>query len=142
MAKAGIYCLQNKRNGKRYIGSSKNLKQRLLTHLHSLEEGIHPNRELQEAFSQDGLNLIILEYIDNKNKDLLLQREQVWINEFNTTDPMYGYNKINSQTTQWFNKNNIKCLTRPPLWYIIMEELSKLNKYTRAWWNIMKRYIK
>lgn len=139
MSKAGIYCLQNKRDGKRYIGSSKDLKQRLMTHLHSLEEGIHSNRELQQAFDQDGLEVLILEYIDSKDKNLLLQREQAWINEFSSTNPRYGYNKINSQTNPYFNKSNINCLTRPPIWYMILEELSKLNKYTRVWWNILKR---
>lgn len=112
-----------------------------MTHLRQLEEDIHSNRELQKAFNEDGLDLSILEYIDKKNKDLLLQREQAWINEFNSTDPAYGYNKINSQSDQYFNKNNINYLTRPPFWYIMMEELSKLNKHTRVAWNILKRCI-
>ena len=95
--RAGIYCIRNKINGKRYIGSSKHLANRLLEHISQLENHIHSNKALQEAFDMNALEFCIIEFIANPNdRELILECEQKWIDYYNSTNPKYGYNKVNS----------------------------------------------
>lgn len=140
---AGVYCLINKNNGKKYVGSSKHIKERLSTHLMQLENHIHSNKALQEAFDKDGLNFVILENIANsEDKDSILRCEQYWIDYYKTTNPKYGYNKVNSKVSAMpFKRKNVKNLTRPSIWYIIIDEIAKHNKYMRILWQIIKRSV-
>ena len=43
---SGIYCIINLKNGKRYIGSSKNVRQRLWSHRAELRHNKHENPHL------------------------------------------------------------------------------------------------
>lgn len=142
---AGIYCLTNVKNNKKYIGSSKHVRQRLTEHMFQLENHIHSNKELQQAFDTDGLTFCILEYVEDKeNKDLILSVEQKWINYYNSANPEYGYNKINSKVKQTqivFNRRNIKNLTKYPIWFIIIDEILKKSKIFKVIWKIIKRCI-
>ena len=47
-----IYCIYNKVNGKKYIGSTRNFKKRSETHLYRLRHGLHCNRYLQRSFNK------------------------------------------------------------------------------------------
>lgn len=51
---SGIYCIENKINNKTYIGSSKNLYQRLLKHFALLRHNKHENAHLQSAWNKYG----------------------------------------------------------------------------------------
>jgi group I intron endonuclease len=51
---AGIYAITNAINGKRYIGSSKDIKQRFADHKKDLNNNIHHNRKLQEDWNKYG----------------------------------------------------------------------------------------
>ena len=138
--KAGIYCLINKINGKRYIGSSKHIKERLLEHLTQLESRTHSNKELQEAFDTDGLDICIVEYIEDTNdRKAILDCEQKWINFYNSTNPEYGYNKINSLVLPQFyvprkTKNSFKAIR-------VMNELTRHNIFLRTIWRVIRTFI-
>ena len=138
--KAGIYCLINKINGKRYIGSSKHIKERLLEHLTQLESRTHSNKELQEAFDTDGLDICIVEYIEDANdRKAILDCEQKWINFYNSTNPEYGYNKINSLVLPQFyvprkTKNSFKAIR-------VMNELTRHNIFLRTIWRVIRTFI-
>jgi group I intron endonuclease len=54
--KSGIYQILNIVNGKRYIGSSSNLKKRLSSHSLSLSKNYHHNKHLQNAFLKYGID--------------------------------------------------------------------------------------
>ncbi len=45
---SGVYAIINQRNGKRYIGSSLNLKSRAYNHKQGIERGNHNNLEIRE----------------------------------------------------------------------------------------------
>lgn len=78
---SGIYSIENKINGKTYIGSSVNLKRRLNCHLVLLSTNRHPNQKLQRAWNKYGSkNFVVdvLEYLQ-PTKEILLAREQHWI---------------------------------------------------------------
>ena len=138
--KAGIYCLINKINGKRYIGSSKHIKERLLEHLTQLESRTHSNKELQEAFDTDGLDICIVEYIGDANdREAILDCEQKWINFYNSTNPEYGYNKINSLVLPQSyvprkTKNSFKAIK-------VMDELTRHNIFLRTIWRVIRAFI-
>lgn len=86
---SGIYCIENKNNHKTYIGSSKNLYQRLLKHFALLRHDRHENAHLQSAwnkYGEDNFEWFILEFCDIAN---LTEREQYCIDllggEYNIT---------------------------------------------------------
>lgn len=88
----GIYIITNVKNGHRYIGSSKDLYERLKHHKWELESNIHPNNYLQNAWNKyeiDNFEYGILEYC---NEDVRLERENFYIN---IILPEYNLNGVN-----------------------------------------------
>jgi len=86
--KIGIYFIFNLKNGKRYIGSSKNIYNRLHEHIHLLKNDKAHNIYLQNSwnkYGEDNFLFGILEYCDLEN---LLQREQFYIS---TLSPEYNF---------------------------------------------------
>ena len=84
---SGIYQIQSKRNGKIYIGSAVNLKERKCLHFWDLKNKKHTNGRLQNHYNKYGkvdLQFFILEFCE---KERLIEREQFYINalkpEFN-----------------------------------------------------------
>lgn len=87
---SGIYCIINIKNSKRYIGSSKNIRQRLWSHRSKLRKSKHDNAHLQSAWNKYGeqsFDYYILEVCDER---ILLKREQWYIN---TIKPEYNINQ-------------------------------------------------
>ena len=79
---SGIYCIENRINHKSYIGSSKNLYQRLLKHFALLRHNKHQNAHLQNAwnkYGEDNFEWSIIEICDNS---ILTEREQYCIDLF------------------------------------------------------------
>lgn len=79
---SGIYCIENRINHKSYIGSSKNLYQRLLKHFALLRHNKHQNAHLQNAwnkYGEDNFEWSIIEMCDNS---MLTEREQYCIDLF------------------------------------------------------------
>lgn len=59
----GIYCITNTIDGKRYIGSSKNTKQRKYKHFYYLKAGTHPNIHLQSSYNKYGKE--VFHFVEN-----------------------------------------------------------------------------
>lgn len=79
LKKSGIYCIINIKNNKRYIGSSKNIYQRLLKHRSLLRKNKHQNIKLQNSwnkYKENNFDYYILE-LCKKNK--LCKKEQFYI---------------------------------------------------------------
>lgn len=77
--KSGIYCIINIANQKRYVGSTKNLQQRLLKHRALLRHNKHENILLQNSwnkYKEQSFDYYILEFC---SEDSLTQREQYYI---------------------------------------------------------------
>lgn len=81
MMNSGIYKIQNKLNGKIYIGSSKNITKRIQRHKRILKSGDHHNVYLQRSYNKYGdiFEFYILEYVEDFT--LLLEKESLWIKE-------------------------------------------------------------
>ena len=87
---SGIYCIINLKNGNRYIGSSKNIRQRLWSHRAELRHNKHENSHLQAAWNKYGEQNFDYYVIEVCDKDKLLEREQEYIN---IMKPEYNINQ-------------------------------------------------
>ena len=80
-------------NGKIYVGSSINLRDRRKQHFTMLRCKRHPNRYLQNTFNNHGehnFEFKVFKLIENK-KDLI-EQEQCLMDKTKCTDRKYGYN--------------------------------------------------
>ena len=91
LRECGIYCIRNLINGKRYIGSSNNLRRRLIGHKHRLKKGNHVNRVLQSAWNKYGEAAFVFEILKLCDVSDCLHQEQEFVDRLNCIAPG-GYN--------------------------------------------------
>jgi group I intron endonuclease len=91
---SGIYEIRNKINGKVYIGSSKNIRQRWIDHKTELRQQIHNNQHLQFAVDKYGLENFEFKIIEttHSTKEERLTREQHYMDLYQSYDDRFGYN--------------------------------------------------
>jgi group I intron endonuclease len=124
--KSGIYCLINTNNQKKYVGSSKNIYQRLQKHRAYLRKNIHENAKLQNSWNKHGesnFQYFILEFCDEEH---LLEREQFYID---TLKPWYNITlevqrikmseesriKMSNSRKEGFTKGTVKLYQEKPI---------------------------
>lgn len=88
----GIYCWENIQNEKRYIGQSVNVKKRYYSHKYSLRRGDSSSVHLQSAWNKYGEDSFKFYILEECMKEELNKKEIYWINKFNSTDSIFGYN--------------------------------------------------
>lgn len=108
--KAGIYCFHNTVNGKRYIGSAKNLYLRLSEHISNRKS----NKALQNAFLKHGLdkfNFCVYEYFTYHSKVVshkaLMDLETSYI-EKHPFDMLYNFMKTATSLTGYKHTDEAK----------------------------------
>lgn len=84
---SGVYCIENTKNGKIYIGSSKNIYQRLHVHRVYLNNKTHQNIKLQNSWSKHSEDNFICYSLEHCEHNNLTIREQYWID---TLKPWYN----------------------------------------------------
>lgn len=80
---SGIYMILNSVNNKCYIGSSKNLMQRLMKHRSLLRKNKHDNILLQNTYNKYSEKVLIISILEFCSEDNLTSREQHYINILN-----------------------------------------------------------
>lgn len=90
--KVGVYKIENRENGKVYIGSSVEIERRFYKHKLMLDSDKHQNIHLQRAWNKYGKDKFDFLVLLNCEKDDLLLYEQRAINEFESYKSKKGYN--------------------------------------------------
>lgn len=80
---SGIYQITNQTNGKRYIGSATNLKNRWAVHLCALRKGRHYNEHLQRAFKKYGEDAFVFSVLEQVVVENLIVHEQRFLDGLN-----------------------------------------------------------
>lgn len=91
----GIYEIVNRVNGKRYVGSSVDIRARWMTHLRELRKGTHHAQHLQRSFNKYGEDSFEMNTLLECDRDDLIDYEQIEMDE--------GYDYNSSPTA----KNNL-----------------------------------
>jgi hypothetical protein len=89
----GIYKIENKVNGKVYVGQSIHIEQRWSEHKAELRGNYHHNAHLQSSwnkYGEDNFEFSIIEVFKKINK--LNEREIYWINYYDSYKNEFGYN--------------------------------------------------
>lgn len=89
-----VYVILNIRNGKYYIGSTRDLHKRWINHLNKLRNNKHHAIKLQRAFNKYGeesFQIRVLEVVDDTSK--LIEREQMYLDHTECYKKGYNTNK-------------------------------------------------
>lgn len=92
----GVYCIQNKVNGKRYIGSSSNISDRWKRHVSKLAKNNHHSVHLQRAWNKHGAKVFEFFIIEICEPSLLIATEQRYID---VMKPEYNISLTAGSTT-------------------------------------------
>lgn len=88
----GIYCIENIINGKKYIGQSVNVKDRLYGHKAKLKSGKHKNNHLQFAVNKYGIENFKFYIITECEVEQLDFMECYYISTYKSDNADFGYN--------------------------------------------------
>lgn len=103
----GIYKIENKINGKVYIGQSVDIERRWNEHKSRSLSKKHDkdyNMKIYKAIRKYGLNNFKLSIIEECSEDKLRDKEIYWINYYNSMDSNFGYNTANGYIPTHFRK--------------------------------------
>lgn len=107
--RCGIYAIKNIRNGKVYIGSAINLKDRFKQHKSYLFSGRHTNQKLLRAYNKAGEKELAFRIIEFCSIEDRLSVEQKWIDYYDCVEK--GYNiltKAGSNLGYKHSPDNVK----------------------------------
>jgi group I intron endonuclease len=133
-----IYKITNICNNKSYIGSTFDLKDRLIRHMHSLRKNKHHSIKLQNAYNKYGIENFYIEILKEVIEKDLHDVEVLYIEQFNSVKE--GYNQIlNSKEYKTFklskeNRENISKAKSKAVISIdlISKEKRKFNSISEA----------
>ena len=128
MKNSGIYKIENKLNGKMYVGLTNNIDRRWGEHRKNLRQGKHVNTHLQSAVDKYGIENFTFDIIEQCCVSDLVKRELYWIEYHNTNDNRFGYNI--ERKTPYPTSNAKKESTRE---YVKIYQIDKDNQIVKVW---------
>lgn len=137
----GVYKIENINNGKKYIGSSKDIEKRFYQHKQELKNKTHHSAKLQHAWSKaknkDIFLFDVVEIVDDINA--LKEREQYYIDLF---DAYYGgYNCSLKVDNPRYAKKNLDKKNKASMIPMLQNEFNALytpEKFYLRGWNSRK----
>lgn len=107
-----IYSITNLINNKKYIGSTKSLKNREYSHFRLLKKNEHHSFHLQASYNKYGKNNFKFDIIIECDKKNRTEMETYYINFYNSHNREFGYNIIEPNNAKFKcseqTKNNIR----------------------------------
>lgn len=104
---SGIYKITNILSNKIYIGSGIDINNRWAVHRYQLKNNKHVNIHLQNSYNAYGLDSFKFEIIEICEKEKFEEREQYWMDIYNSYDKNLGYNICNvARTTLGYKHSN------------------------------------
>lgn len=104
-----IVCIEN---NKIYIGSSINTYKRWHNHRYELNNNKHHSPYLQRAWNKYGENKFTFQIIEKNEKNLLVEKEQFWMDLYKSYDPKFGFNSNakaeGNHSRKWTAEQRIK----------------------------------
>nr|DAF80790.1 MAG TPA: intron associated endonuclease [Bacteriophage sp.] len=88
---SGIYCIENLLNNEKYVGKSNNIYKRWQDEKRALRKHYFHNVHMQRVWDKYGEDIFIFYIIEQCSEDILMDREQFWINKLDTY--YHGYNQ-------------------------------------------------
>jgi group I intron endonuclease len=88
----GIYCIENRLNGKMYIGQAYNIERRLYEHEYHLKRGTDKSTALQNAINKYGFDSFDFYILEACEPEQMNDREVYYISRYNTNNRCHGYN--------------------------------------------------
>lgn len=88
----GIYCVHCTVTELRYIGSSKNIKDRWSRHRYTLRRKKHRNPHLQAAWDMYGESAFEFSILEHCLPEVRVVREEVWIKHYRADERNGGFN--------------------------------------------------
>lgn len=125
----GIYQIINMINGKFYVGSSKDILGRWRNHKKSLNDGVHGNAHLQNAWDKYGGENFKFEIIEECEPSVQFEREQFYLNELNPFDEN-GYNIVRQISKEYMSDHYM--IKRCEMCGMSYNTFSHLSKYCDA----------
>ena len=117
----GIYKIENKTNGKIYIGQSINIEKRWKDHKKKRRS---LNTPLYLAMREDGVDNFSFNILEECAQELLNEKEEYWIKYYDSTNSEKGYNILKS-TKYIYNKENIGKNKRV---HLTIEQVQEIKK--------------
>lgn len=111
--KCGIYLIVNLINGKRYVGSSINIYNRIHEHIHNLKNNKSHNQHLQNAWNKYGEDKFMYSVLEYCDPDIRFDIEQYYIDclkpEYNFSLNVIGnLNRVIKEETRIKISNTLK----------------------------------
>lgn len=88
--RTGIYKIKNIITEKVYVGSAIDIDNRWRKHKQMINEGDHHSIKLQNSVNKHGIDKFVFEIVEECKKELLIEREQYWIDTLDSYQN--GYN--------------------------------------------------
>lgn len=132
---SGIYYFKCNKNGKGYVGQSRQLKRRIMKHINKLKNNIHGNIYWQRCWNKYGKNSFELTILEYCQEDQLNERESYWISRLSTVYPN-GFN----MTTGGDYSFQITIESRQKMsdaW--TQERKDALGRRTKNWWSSLSQ---
>lgn len=128
---SGIYIIRNLLNNMVYIGSAKNIKQRLHEHNSMLRRNKHHSKYLQNSYNKHP-DCFMFSIIEECSIKFLIKREQYWIDFFLSFKKIYGYNEAPIAYSSLNRKLSKET----------KEKISKSHKGMKKPWSTMNHFKK
>jgi group I intron endonuclease len=140
---SGIYLFKNDINGLVYVGSSNKINHRKNQHISALRLKKHSNKKFQNAYDKYGEENFSFSILEECPKEILIEREQFWIDFYESFKPKKGYNLNSKAERGVFSEESKRKISENHKRYwkgktFSIEHRNKMSKNNSKFWKGLK----